>query len=403
MLRVEHFFGRNNAIIFEAILDIANDGRKVDFLAVSEWLKTKGKLEEIGGIYALQKMALTHATAAHTEEYARIVIEKWKLRKLMDLAAEINLKVPQYDDATEVLPLIESKLFEIGREIDTDENQLSAGVAEVLEQIRVRENPLTEIGINTKLASWQKIFGGILPGRYYTIGGRPGAGKTALVEQFILACLNANKRVLFVSRELRRDRVVGRLAAKISGVNLSKFLRGHSSSDERERLKRAVNEVVRKNLFLVTPSRMTGAGLRSLMRRASRKEAVDLVVVDYMQLLDVDDGQDRFGGIAENSKQIRQAINETNIPALVCVQLNRQAESNRPRMSHIREAGQIEQDADAIALLWHEEENREGNDMYSVTMSIEKNRDGAKDLDERLLFYGPTMEFRDEKLMTVAA
>jgi replicative DNA helicase len=395
-LSPEHFFQRSHAIIFAVIWEMSVENAPVDAVTVRMRLKDTGRLEEVGGDYAIAQLAAGMATSAHAEYFIAVMVEKYKARRLIDIC---TTAIRESYASSDAMPQLEQDLFRLAAGVSREENELPHGVKEFEQEISLRDGGESSVvGLRVGIGAWQRCFGGILPSRYYVIGGRPGMGKSAMLEQHCIAALSEGKRVLYVSRELRRDRVVGRLCAKIAGVDYSKFLRASSSQNERDRLRVAAKKLLAHNLYLVTPSHMTGSKLRSLMRRAHRQQAVDLVVVDYMQKLDREKGLDMVQGVARNSEEISAGINETGIPAIVAIQLNRESEkeNRRPRMSDIKESGQIEQDADCVALLWNpnKEKPLEGT-MREMLMTVGKNRDGATDVDEPLFFNGPTMEFMD--------
>lgn len=394
-LTPEHFFTRSHGIIFSAIRDMAGENKPIDSVTVRMRLKDTGRLEDAGGDMRIAELTAGVGTSVHADYFVGVMVEKYKARRVIEICTSAIQSAYAAGDA---VPLLEQELFRLAAGVSREENELQPGVKEFEAEITLRDHgPDALVGLKVELGAWQRSFGGILPARYYVIGGRPGAGKSALVEQLTLDALKSGKRVLYISRELRRDRVIGRLCAKLANVDYSKFLRNFSTKDERDKLRIEAANLLKHNLFLVTPSHMTGAKVRSLMRRAHRKEAVDLLVVDYMQKLDREKGLDMVQGVARNSEEISAGIIETGIPALLAVQLNRESEKDnrRPRMSDIKEAGQIEQDADCVALLWTPNKNQAPDKLRESVMTISKNRDGACDVDEPVLFKGSTMEFLD--------
>lgn len=395
-LKEKHFSSLAHKAIWKAARAVLDAGGHPDLVTVTTWLQGANALECVGGHHGISKLAMAFPTSAHTSHYAKIIIDKWKLRQLLGLADQIQERIKS-DSVSNLVSEIETQLFSLSHEKD-DENQLELGVNEFLEQIQVRQAG-GEIGVQTKIRVWDKAFGGILPGRYYVLGGRPSMGKTAMAEQIALQLLVLGKGVLFVSKEMRRERLVGRLCSKIAKVNYERFLKGYAGNEEYEKLSSAANVLKKTNLHLVNPSEMSGGDVRALMRRLKNRQSVDMVVIDYVQLLNGEKGQTQFETVARNSNEIRTAANETGLPVLALVQLNRESERDgRPSMRHIKDASQIEQDADCISLLWSDEDRE--SDTYDPSkriFTVEKNRDGPSAYDEKLGFDGPLMSFYDQK------
>lgn len=381
----DHFYIRSHQIIFTIAFKIHRDHKPIDSLVVINQLKMEGRLDEVGGDLYISKLVLTSITTAHVRFYADIVIEKWKARRLAEIAARIPLSL-QKEESKNVLAEAERSIFALSQTSRQDENLLAIGIQEVLENINRRENPESMEGLlSTGLKIWQDAFGGILPGRFYIVGGLPGSGKSALAEQITLHCLLNGKRILFLSKEMRRDRLLERMICKHAGVNYSKFLRNHSISQERDRMRQSAEYLKNADLYLLNPVQIDGFGFRSVVRRETRKKPIDLIVVDYIQKLNLPKGLDRLEGTIENSVQLSETVLETDIPILGLVQLNRGYKGQgRPSMRDIKETSQIEQDADGILLIWEDEQGR--------VFSFDKNRDGAEH-DEHVGWNGELMTF----------
>lgn len=395
-LTPDHFYNRSHAMIFSVIQELAKTATPIDVITVTKNLTVRGVLEEVGGVYYLSKLTEAYHTEAHADFYIGMLREDLKLRQLIGVAHTIEKRAYDSAESKDLLGQVEQGMFSIFSESSLHENQLESGVIEFMKQVDVRENSTQKIGIQTPLKTWNEIFGGLLPGIYYGLGGRPGTGKSAMAEQFAMDAALNNIPGLYVSVELRGERLVGRMAAKLAKVNLSAFLRGGSHREDRDKLRAAAERLRKAPMHVMTPFNLTGTMLRSEIRRLKRLNNIQWVVLDYFQLLAVPPGMDRYQGLGEASSQIRMAINETGVSALILVQLNREAErESRPRMGHIREAGQVEQDADAVALLSEDKEKpEEGAQFMKRILNVDKNRDGAT-CEDTLCFDGKTLTFFD--------
>jgi replicative DNA helicase len=276
------------------------------------------------------------------------------------------------------------------------DNELAWACEEFLEQVDQREHGEgAKLGLQTSLRAWNEVFGGIQPAQYYAIGGRPGAGKSALAEQFAQEQALAGVPVLYISAELRRDRVIARMAARQAEVNMAAFLRGGSRREERVKLREALAKLKAAKFWLINPSDITGGQIRSITRRLKRQMGIGLAVFDYLQLVQIPEGKERWEGIAAASVEIRKAVNETGVPFLTLVQLNREAErESRPRMGHIKEASQVEQDCDAVILLKALKEEQDPSGFYPITANVDKNRWGST-CEFNLMFHGRTLAFKN--------
>lgn len=397
-LNAGHFLTRSRTIIFESILDLVKSEKSVDMISVTDWLRASGRLEDVGGAFGVSQLASAFPTSAHVQQHIDILKEKYRLRCLIFLASEIQQKAYEADESRELLNEVEARVFAMGTDQGTDKNQLEDGCAELDRQIDLRRKGGTLPGIKTGIPSFDSVYFGILPGQYYVIGGRPSAGKTAFADQVTLNFLSEGKRVLYVSLESSRDRVIGKLATKKSQTCYSEFIRNRVDEETLEKISRANSFLKKTSLVVLKIGDLTGQALRSTIRREKRNQGLDLVVIDYLQLFYTPHNMEERRALAEHSKQIQRSCHETGVPALVLVQLNRESEKeSRPKMRHIKECGQVEQDADNVSLLWCDKEPKDVplTEFLPVMLSIEKNKDGPSGLDQELFFDRKLMTFRE--------
>lgn len=401
-LTAEHFYQRSHQIMFRRLLTLHAAGQVADLLTITQALKDAGLLEEVGGAHYVTQVAMSAATSAHTDFYIGILAEKFKLRRLIELSADITRRAYDSQDGDELAQQAERDIFNLTLDGPSESNDRERAATELLEQIAAYRSGSHVRGIPSGHRVWDDAFGGLLPEHYYVLSARPGGGKTALAEQMIDGLARNGKHVLYVQRELSPFRALGRIAAKRAGLAWSDCERGRMDGQSLNRLEQAVKSLQGSTIHLECTSGCTGPLLSAMIRRYHRKHGLALVVVDYIQLCDITRGQDRRNAIAEASRYIRLAINETGCAALVLAQLRRETDQDttarEPRLSDLKECGDLEQDADAVLGLWPAEARKEadGNpkSFWRVNWSILKNKDGGLG-DSVLKFHGPRMEFEN--------
>lgn len=398
-LTPSYFFNRNHRLVFEAMLGLFNQGKTIDTITVTDALRTNGKLEEIGGEYFVHSLIRATPTSAHIQGWIEILKLKFILRSMAEMGARMQKECMNGADLT-TLSKYESEIFNLSSSSLKSDNRLQEAAAELDRQIELRRSGQKIFGLTSGIASFDKYFGGFQKGQYYVVAGRPSAGKTAMADQIVTHFLLQKRSVLYVALESSEDRVLGKLACKLEDLCYSRFPRGFFNAQELAQFERANSFLKSSSLVLVRPNDITGLEIRSLIRKEKRNNNIDLVVVDYLQKITVGAHQNERQAIGDASQQIQRACVETGVPALILVQLNREADKERPRMSHLKESGQIEQDADNIVLLWHEKDPSEvpQGELIPMVMTIEKNKDGIRGWDQNIFFDGQLMKFKEQAI-----
>ncbi len=245
---------------------------------------------------------------------------------------------------------------------------------------------------------WDKVFGGLPEAQLIILAGRPGDGKTSLSEQIIDANLRKGTPTLYCQRELSRSRAVGRLAARKADVPWWRFEKRCMKPEEMVRLRMSVNQYEKLPLYLNTAQHCTPQMVAPMIRYNAKHYGVKLVVFDYIQLIDIPKGSERYVAIGELTASMKRAANDTGVTCIGIAQLGRGVEKQKggkPSLADLRESGNIEQDADIILGLWGGKDR--GDDArYSINWSILKNRNGGLGSCE-VMFDGPKMEFLGKK------
>ena len=362
------FYRPDHRLIFEAIGVLAGGGRPCDVVTVSEQLERGGKLDAAGGLAYLSTLARDTPTAANVRAYADIVRERSLLRQLIRAGTEIASAVFNNggESARELVDRAEQKVFEIA-EAGFRGRQGAVAVRSLLPQVidqidEWHSNPDKLRGLATGFADFDKITGGLRPGDLVIVAGRPSMGKTTLavnMAEYAAVHPGTHASVAIFSMEMPSEQVITRMLSSIGGVPLANLRSGRISDDDWVRITSATTQLSDAKIFVDETPALTPTELRARARRVKREHGLDLVVVDYLQLMQVPGTKEnRATEIGEISRGLKVLAKELAIPVIALSQLNRaveQRDNKKPVMSDLRESGAIEQDADMILLIYREE------------------------------------------------
>jgi replicative DNA helicase len=389
ILRSDDFYDDANRKLYENMLGMHDEGRKIDLTLLVDQLKQSGDLESIGGTAYLATIMNSVATAAHATYYAEIVRKKATLRSL--IVASTDILRSAYDessDARELLSQAEQRVFAI--QDDRGGNTVT-GIREILhdamDRIDLRmKGEHTQGGVVTGYTDFDAMTGGMHNSELLILAARPSMGKTALALNMAShVTVETNVPTLFVSLEMSGIELADRVLCALAGVNGHRLRNGTISTDDRRKLVEQAGRVSEAPLYVDdTPTRtMTeiAASARRIIRREGR---LGLIVIDYLQLIEPDNSSDpRQEQVAKIARRLKGMARELEVPVLCLAQLNRQAEAtkdNRPRLSHLRESGAIEQDADVVMFIHREEYYHSGPEAEALagqaSLIIQKQRNG---------------------------
>ena len=374
-LQGDDFYIHRHRFIWEALGRLNRSGCPVDFVTLSDELERAGRLAEIGGPAYLSALIGSSPTSQHAEAYARIVEQAAVRRRMLQAASEVARLAHQPEpDLDGLLGQAEQALRQVaGRRQETP----ARPVGEILSGLfnpdgsPVSGKPANS-GLPTGFPALDRVLGGLRPGEMQIVAGRPGMGKTAFLLSVVRnIALAQNRRVLFFSLEMDSAPIVQRLAAQQSGIEADRLRDGLYSPAEQPVLGRAVQALHDLPILIdETPA----LSVQQLAQRCRRQPGLDLVVVDYLQLL-------TGGGRSENrtqevglvARQLKTLARELHLPLLAAAQLSRSVEQRldkRPLLSDLRESGGIEQEADVVIFL-HRLENAS-----PVEVTVAKHRNG---------------------------
>jgi replicative DNA helicase len=363
ILRAEDFYSDANRRIYEHLLVMHNAAESIDPMLLVERLRRAEQYEAIGGAAYLAEIAQAVPTAAHAEYYAKIVAEKAVLRSLIHAGTDIVHDA--YDPTMETrtaLSRAEEKVFGILESRGSgDLSSISDVLHESLERIDSRlDNQKAFGGLETGFEDYDQLTGGLQNSELIILAARPSMGKTALamnITEHIAVQLRAP--VLFVSLEMSALELGDRLLCSVAEVNSHRLRTGTISPEERRKLVKTAGEISEAPLYIDDSPSRTMTEIAANARRLKRRENLSLVVIDYLQLIEPDNARDpRQEQVAKVARRLKGLARELSVPVLCLAQLNRQVEAtrdNKPQLSHLRESGAIEQDADVVMFVHREE------------------------------------------------
>ena len=364
----EDFYRPDHRLIFTAIGELAGEGKPCDVVTVSEYLGQTGKLESAGGLAYLSSIARDTPSAANARAYAEIVRERSLLRQLIRAGNEIAATALKSDGETarSLVDRAEQRVFEIA-EGSFRRREGAVAVRSILPAVidqidEWHNNPDKLRGLPTGFTDFDRLTGGLRAGDLLIIAGRPSMGKTTLaVNMAEYAAVNPGTRasVAIFSMEMPAEQVITRMLASVGGVPLNSLRSGKISDEDWVRITGATSQLSDAKIFVDESPALNPIELRARARRVKREHGLHLIVVDYLQLMQVPGTQEnRATEIAEISRGLKALAKELQVPVIALSQLNRaveQREHKKPVMSDLRESGSLEQDADMVLLIYREE------------------------------------------------
>jgi len=345
----EDFYRPDHRLIFAAIGELAGNGRPCDVVTVSEQLERIGKLEAAGGLAYLSSLARDTPTAANVRAYADIVHERSLLRQLIRAGTEIAAAVfnNKGETARELVDAAEQRVFTIAEAGTRGQGAIAVKtlLPRVIDQIdEWHSNPGSLRGLPTGFTDFDKMTGGLRPGDLVVVAGRPAMGKSTLaVNMAEYAAVHPNTRasVAIFSLEMPAEQVITRMLASVGGVPLSNLRSGQISDDDWVRITSATNQLSEAKIFIDETPALTPTELRARARRIKREHGLSLILVDYLQLMQVPGTKEnRATEIGEISRGLKVLAKELGVPVIALSQLNRaveQRENKKPVMSDLRE------------------------------------------------------------------
>lgn len=394
-LHVEYFYKMEHQVIFRAIRKLFEQSQPVDMLTVVERLRLDGELEAAGGAYAVSKLTSNVVSAAHIEYHIRVLSEKYIQREMIRISTETIKEA--YDETTDVVNLLdktETKFMDINdKNFRSDYKPLGDFVGMAMDQIKEAEQKEDGLsGLESGFVGLDRITAGFQPGTLIILAARPAMGKTACALSMARnMAVDFKKPVAFFSLEMSGQELAMRLISSESRLEGDKLKKGRLAAYEQEQLKsgaQRLHEASSRILIDDTPA-LTIFELRAKARRLKQRYDIQMIFIDYLQLMQSGNAENRNGNreqeISMISRQLKALSKELNIPVLAMSQLSRQVENrvgNKPQLSDLRESGAIEQDADIVMFIYRPEyynitEDANGSTIGMADLIIAKHRSGG--------------------------
>jgi replicative DNA helicase len=400
-LKAGMFFRTGHARIWQAMGRLRDAGTVIDPITLRAALETAGALDEAGGMLYLAGLVDGVPRASNIDGYARLVRDKARLRELIAAAQSIVADAFEYPEVDDLLDLSEQRIMAVSRDTSRGEFVLSADW--MSEMFGAVEKAYTErrliTGVPCGLRSIDYATRGFQPGELILIAARPSVGKTALGLQF---ALEASKHVLtaFVSMEMSRQSIGFRAVAQEARLDAVRLMTGQFGDRENRQVGEAISRLGERRLAIDDTSAQNISALCAKLRRLSSRYGLGAVFVDYLQLMHATGSENRTQEIGQISGRLKALAKDLQIPVIALCQLTREneREKRRPKLSDLRESGNLEQDAD-VAILIHRPNKPEDTAKYQpgevVELIMAKQRNGPAGMTIEVAWDGPTMRFTD--------
>lgn len=385
IIRPDDFYKEANREIFEAIIVLFNKNEPVDLITLSEELKRRGNLENTGGVTYLANLSSSVATTANTKFYCKIVEEKSILRRLIKSSDEIMTKA--YEDTEEINAILEKAEKNIFDITQGSHRQGFSPISEVLltsfaqiEERAANKGGIT--GLTTGFTDLDNKLSGLQKSDLVLLAARPSMGKTAFgINIATNSALKGNAKVAVFSLEMSKEQLVQRIISATAHVDLQKIISGNLVDDEWIQVVNSMGPLSQMGIYIDDTAGISLMELKAKCRRLKIEKGLDLVLIDYLQLMSLDGRQEsRQQEISAISRGLKSLAKEMECPVLALSQLSRAPElrsDHRPILSDLRESGAIEQDADIVMFLYRDEYyNQESEKKNIGELIIAKHRNG---------------------------
>ncbi|HOJ49444.1 MAG TPA: replicative DNA helicase [Spirochaetota bacterium] len=404
ILTPEDFYSARHQVIFKNLIELYNNNQPIDILTLTEKLKTNNQLEICGGTSYIASLTTYVPTSANIKHYAKIVKNKSQLRALMDIANKIyQMATEDNDEVESIIDYAEHLIFSVA------ENRKSGNLIDIkslLEKAidiidaRIR-NKGVYTGIPTGFKDLDDITYGFHPSDLIIIAARPSMGKTSFALNIAANMATKYKKsVLIFSLEMSSEQLVQRILSSEARVDSVKIRSGILQKSDWQNILRAVDNLNNSKIWIEATPALSYTEMRAIARRLKSKEQLDVIIVDYLQLIGNPHGQkfeNRQTAVSEISRNLKIIARELNVPVIALSQLSREVEKRsdkEPVLSDLRESGAIEQDADIVAFIHRPGYYNKDEDDRITEVIIAKHRNGPTG-KVKLVFFNEYTKFED--------
>ena len=388
MLTGEDFYVPAHREIFDAARTLAERRSAVDLVTMDAELSRRGTLPGIGGIEYLIDLTQFVPTAINVKDYIRLVSEKSTLRRLIAASGEISKAAyAQEQELPQVLSLAEKKIFDIVMRRDGGDDLMH--IRDVLTLTYAQMEELARLkggvsGVPTGFVGLDNLLTGLHGGELILVGARPSMGKTSFAINMAAYAARKGKKVAIFSLEMPREQIAMRILCSDARINMQSVRKGRLRDEDWVKLARSLAPLSQSEMYIDDTSGLTPGQLRSRCRRMMMDHGLDLIVVDYLQLMGSDTrAESRQVEVSQISRGLKAIAQELKVPLVACAQLSRANEkrsagSMRPMLSDLRDSGSIEQDADVVMFLHREAyyKRDEGAPDNTAEVIVAKQRNG---------------------------
>ncbi len=405
-LKEEDFYAESHKYIFHAMDSIIKKNMPVDMVTLTDTLEKQGALEQAGGITYIAELTNVLPSTANYYRYLDIVTRDSMLRKLIKGSADIIDNCKTSLDKTTALAFAEKTVYDISNEADTSEMvKIGSVIPDVMTKFdELSNNKSSTKGIKTQFKGLDRLINGIHKSDLMILAARPAVGKTSFAMNIVENVAMQGYSCAVFSLEMGKDQLVQRMMCSVAGVSMENAMKGTMSKQEWLRIAKAKEKLSNAKIFIDDSAMITPQQVLSKCRRLKSRFGLDLVMIDYVQLMSAEKSSksdNRQQEISEISRMLKILAKEVNVPVLALSQLNRAVESRkgRPQLADLRESGAIEQDADIVMFIHRpdkgatEKEIAEGKVQKNVAeIIIEKHRNGPTGI-VKLYFNGECTKF----------
>ena len=403
-IKPEDFYKEAHKIIYECMMKLNNKNEPIDLITLTEELKKQGHLENIGGISYITSLSTIVPTTSNVKYYADIVKEKSVLRKLIRVSNDIlNLGYDSSIKVEDILEKAEKQIFDISQEKSSEDfqtiNSVLMDTYDTIEKLYTNKEDIT--GITTGFDDLNKKTNGLQRTDLLLVAARPAMGKTAFSLNLVQnAALKGDASVAVFSLEMSKEQLVQRMLSAQSHVELKKIKTGNLDENDWPRIIDAMSVLSNANIYIDDTPGIKIGELRSKCRKLKIEKGLDLILIDYLQLMEGDGGNEsRQQEISKISRSLKIIAKELNCPVVALSQLSRapeQRSDHRPMLSDLRESGAIEQDADIVMFLYRDEYYHPDSERKNIgEIIIAKNRHGETGSVE-LVWLGEIQKFANK-------
>lgn len=395
------FWDRRHTMIAQAICDVQRQNIAIDVVTVGEQLHASGHDEDIGGMTYLTDLARAMPSSVNATSYSDIIDRLDVMRKLASAGTKIiHVAQTMQDDASAAIDEAERILFQIGTRRRGTRWSTSFDLMKMA-QDRIQSIAVHGIrpGVRSGVSKIDAITGGWQKSDLVILAARPSVGKTALATSMALSAASVGKKVAIFSIEMSAEQVGSRLLSTASGIPLQAIRHGGLDMVQLVELDQWAQTIGKMGIYVDDSPTATPSSLRSKCRKISADQGIDLIIVDYLQLMAPDKSSkdsNRVNEVSEISRALKGLARELDVPIIALSQLSRMSEyreTGEPRLSDLRDSGAIEQDADLVLMLWRKEQPSFEAAIETVSCKVAKHRNGPTGVCD-LEFVKSTASFR---------